>query len=908
MSTEIGSSNMRVKAPTRPPRPIDSFPLPPQPVKSGPITRQPFSINRNISKTTTTRNISSNYQFKSRVATDQQVALANQSINIRNKGGYRSNERRNSHPPTIIPPKSDSLNSLASTNSTTSSTFGLASPFPRPQNFKPTLQQEDAQHIRSYDKENIASTSAIPFDSSPVTHIRLRNSPSLDGFPYRSSSALAFSGHSNHYEGNKVREEGESTDEDVDLDLSFDLHPTTRDRNSSLLDYAKDSIIPEDNVNDWPGGGGNVRCPTRRVDSFSSDELERDLAEDRSIRRSTSESEVVRSDSGQLLGNKQKLKSVLGLRQAYFDGERALDAQGGNQINQKRLPTMTTARTEWVRKTSLDPTLNLSSIARKRSDVPTYHHSLGNGFAFNPTDPLNIPLPESPATTPSTPLEAKKSKVFRLPLKLVEKRKSINPLASPAWSISSFFTPAQVKEPIVAITADILVDYVPSKRASQDLRLSHEFEESQRASWAGDLTKSALDLLSGRRSRPGTPHNRRNISTPSEEDSPMFGGSTPSDFHISSDEMIRTPRDTSLYIYNDTEEEEEENHQYYSYSEQPVEVDLGRPRSQLRKDALAGLGLDFSGNEEGNSNHHSHQISIGQRSLPHFAGRPRSFQRPQIPSLSLSPPPLSDIEDDDDDDLNSSLQSSQSDIESLNILSRRASRILASPSTLSIGSENSSQSPDYLVSAARPHFGTGLRGLYPTASQSNSQEIIASPVPSPRSANNRFSFIPVSLNLVNHKRQLPISNYDSMKLSSPIVLLSPPSVALRAPHRSSFVNSITSTLSSSPRSKLDEMVPAKLLFLAGFLFGPWCWILGGWWLRGQDGELWKTRGSRCREENCCSGSMKRSHHPGVRRQETTLKWGEVDQFVFLNRVAGVGSGVITLGLVVGALFVAVVGA
>jgi hypothetical protein len=45
---------------------------------------------------------------------------------------------------------------------------------------------------------------------------------------------------------------------------------------------------------------------------------------------------------------------------------------------------------------------------------------------------------------------------------------------------------------------------------------------------------------------------------------------------------------------------------------------------------------------------------------------------------------------------------------------------------------------------------------------------------------------------------------------------------------------------------LDASVPARTLFFFGFLFGPWCWLLGALYLRRVDGEFYGLQGNVCR--------------------------------------------------------------
>lgn len=98
--------------------------------------------------------------------------------------------------------------------------------------------------------------------------------------------------------------------------------------------------------------------------------------------------------------------------------------------------------------------------------------------------------------------------------------------------------------------------------------------------------------------------------------------------------------------------------------------------------------------------------------------------------------------------------------------------------------------------------------------------------------------------------------------------------------------------------------------------GPWCWLIGGWYLRSLDGEFRSTRGRRCREPDCGCGRIMRGSalrdHPAAvaAKNDRTVRVGEerfagLDKWVFYNRVAAGSSGAVVTGLVIVAIWAAI---
>lgn len=795
------------------------------------------------------------------------------------------------------PPTSDSYSSLASNSTSSSSAFGLHSPFPRPLQRKPTVQSSTHSQPRRKDNSSFVhsnynvSSSSKGGSSDATTHIRVAAKPSIVGFPFRDSMALSdLPFHSR--EGVKksreaIEEEGSDESGDVDLDLSFEFQPASEGRNG--LGYRMPSVLDQrqrvENQGDWV----EIDIPPRSFSSLSSSEEE--AGRDHGI----SEGEMVRSPSGQLLGTKKRVKSAVELRKAYLAGEQqvypdfgtgtkafAVMFDGGDENRYSGIEgrhSGGTARNEWVRKTSIDPSLRLAS--NSLAGASNYHNSFGKGFAYNPTDPLHVPLPDSPAS-PEAMQEAARAKTFPLPLKLVDRLRSPSPLInSPAWSIGSFFI--SHKDGPDAITANVLDDY-GGVRKSEDYH--PDGPRSRRPSWAGELTKSTLEFM----------RMKGRLDTPmSDDDSPVFGGSTPSDFGFSSDDQARTPQE-DIYVYR---------HGAYMrpgsdegsprVEEQPVQVHLGRRRSELNKHELDGLGLDFSGDDiDPIPVDKLHPLPISSLDIPRRRG--------VVPRLSFSPPALSIIEDTDD---RSSLQTSESGLDpSVASPTRRLSRMTSQHSISYRRHSTSSllQIQQAISPPPRPHFGPGLRTLHTSSSRS-----VSSPSPTDRP---RSTFTPVPLTLVEHHR-IRTGNSHTHYVSN----RHDPSLQLASSFTTNgkfSLNTIKDVFLHTSISTLDAMVPAQLLFWSGFLFGPWCWIIGGWWLRHLDGELWRTRGSRCRSPRCACGSMVGWHSDAMVRHHCGIgvaereKWAGLDQWVFVNRIASLGAGA-TITVLVGVAISAAVG-
>ncbi|KAK4055288.1 TAT-binding protein-like protein 7, AAA ATPase [Microbotryomycetes sp. JL201] len=165
-------------------------------------------------------------------------------------------------------------------------------------------------------------------------------------------------------------------------------------------------------------------------------------------------------------------------------------------------------------------------------------------------------------------------------------------------------------------------------------------------------------------------------------------------------------------------------------------------------------------------------------------------------------------------------------------------------------------------------------------------------LPHEKAADSRFAFKPVPLQLVvDHCPPAMAQTTRHMRIDS------------RRQTRPLSVISLLD-MATYPAAILDETPPAKLTLWLGFILGPWLWIIGGWYLRGGDGELPGTQGIRCHEAGCKCGrllsrmKLTSQHFRHGEAMQTGLqgaaaridhaKWMGMDEWVFWNRVAGIG--------------------
>ncbi|KAK4701054.1 hypothetical protein P7C70_g5185, partial [Phenoliferia sp. Uapishka_3] len=767
-----------------------------------------------------------------------------------------------SSPSFFAPPPSPPLS--LSESSSESTTFQLSSPFPRNQAY----HQPPSTRTRQLAVSNKENTSRA---SSPATtvgsHIRIQSKPSRSiGFPHTTSllvtsDSLAdvrgkgtklFPGKGKQRQDVLAREDdddegGRRSSSDVDLDLSFDFHsksPTPSVKSSSFGSHEGGNQLEACRVTGRVGRSEWVGIPISPAFSHRSSSSTIDLERERyqingtTTTHTVPASELVRSQSGQLLGTRKRVRSAIELRAAFLAAEPeqdianhslsiSMDSEGlvedvaGFQARTKEIRMADSARAEWVRKTNGVAPLRLGEfqppvISPSLSRFP----ELGSGFAFNATDPLAVPLPESPIS-PSTPdYHRGRNKVLMLPLKITEQTAQIPAgLPSPAWSLASFFRRGSV----------------------QDEGGEPDSPGSPQPSWVSEAKRGVLGYLSR---RPPESSSSDTSGQPSPDfDSPLsLGGSS-----------TTTPNQSPKFP-----------DQLSSTAVQQIRRKFSKPTS------LSGLGLDM-GNTSGSV-------------FAPLAGRiPLSQRRnhANIPSLSISPPPAS--ENDRFDLANDPTATS---------LAKRISRQLT-------GGDARVSSPthdrDPLLPTASPRSpNPGLRSPRSTSdSPSRTRAHLQTSATAPR-----FSFTPEPLSLVGSQNLRP-TNQELVGLIK--------GDAVEVGHRRNISVASFKEFMTTSGSAVDEIAPAKLLFLLGFFFGPWCWILGGWWLRKFDGELRSTHGTRCQESGCACGRVVQWYSIAAMGRHGTIGIPNLpaeDSWVRMNRVASVSSGSVVFALVVVALWAA----
>ncbi|KAI5475057.1 hypothetical protein MNV49_002049 [Pseudohyphozyma bogoriensis] len=792
-------------------------------------------------------------------------------------------------PPLPSPPSpSRSLDS-----SEESATFQLSSPFPRPQIARPprARSRTRSRRLSAPGKENAAAQGA---GAGPSQHVRLQSKTSTVGFPYAASSILASTSSLRSRNSNAnidpqaqalaplEKTNSRRSSSDVDLDLSFDYHGSSIASGSSR--DLEGAAAGRTGAGEWVG----IEMP----DSTSQDSLAGPSGHDSgdlnrtvvipaaSYKHNVPEKELVRSPSGRLLGTRKRVKSAIELRAAYLDGERQLQAaqepsalailmddldaeEDGSLSKSQRTVKPSKSKAEahdWVRRPSIESTLALSTAA-----VPV-RHRMGSGFSFNATDPISVPLPDSPASPtsgwdPEPP--TRRSKHFPLPLKLADRRVRVgSPLASPAWSISSIFG-GRDKSPVIPQSNDgtPVVDEFAVYQADDQ----HE-AVSRQSSWANEFGRNALQYIGMKRANYTPTSQNSPVSPLFEQTSPTSdGGRT---YATSVHEALMIGEEEDL----DGEDELSAN------------VGLGNSRrAQKARAGLAGLGLDFGDDD----NERDDDVAPLPPAKDHHF-RPGHTT---VPSLSISPP--------HDDETESTSEESG---DSADRPTHSPTRRLSDSTTNSARQEARARVMAAYEGRPRPGSSTTTPPPRPVFGPTSGNLLVSKTVPRARlphqqsTASSRFSFTPAPLTLVK-EQILRAAGYDVVDTGAGTTTVD---------NRRMSVVSLKDYVTGGA---LDEIVPAKLLFLMGFMFGPWCWILGGWWMRSQDGEEWRTHGVRCREEKCgCgrlmprfSGAATRRHHGGS--TEAPL-WRGVDKWVYFNRVAAIGSSTVVVALVAVAIWAA----
>ncbi|GAA5940313.1 uncharacterized protein JCM15063_002598 [Sporobolomyces koalae] len=786
-------------------------------------------------------------------------------------------------------------------------------PNPRPTAPLPALPLETpvaAKHLRG-PSNTVTHLSTEPYRAPPLTgHNSLASFEAAHSKPATS-------------------EDSHRTSSDVDLDLSFDYDARNDIGGHAFSDEQSQSSRSGRSIDstreDSSGNEGILEKLEKEVMQGGWVGIQMTQSHD------IPEGQLVRSESGKLVGARaSKARSALDLRAQFKAAElerlaqeqqareqdvsivvmeemdNVLDDAACEEAKRREIRAgkrpVEGERAGWVRGQPID------KVQRRRS--------AGWGFAYNTTGSLAAPraLPQPPHSAPlvSAPVfesqqqqrpahqivdlspfsaeldQAKRQKAFPLPLRLIDRS-----VKAPAGAVASASSPR-----------------IGSRAGTRSSRQSVLYYESDTAS---SEPSPLFDHLHGTDDEEGAGTNRTAPSTPN--DTPLFQEC------FSDDEMDRPPVPD-------------------------------------KDGALAGLGFDFeiAGSPPSPlARDEFPTVPLRRRSLPPNASlstrRMSNRQHMPIPSLSISPPPrhagnpLEDIFETD-----SSQSSHDSAVDPTVSPSRRISRRLSAsnPGLAHIGPTITNRRQSVIASSgvqpSSPRHGhaatstpTNERG----ATIITPQHLLVTPSDAGQGATPSFSFSPAPLRLV--KAQLLRAagyKYEHVGTSSPPLESTISSPVLESFHATSSprkkpatpqpqrerqadpvvpagsklrrrnrvgttLDELSDLLSSSAETWIDEVIPAKLAFIAGFLLGPWFWIIGGWYLRPHDGELPGSRGQRCRIPTCNCGRILRGSTSRQQAQHSTTKrtgegrarerseddWAGLDKWVFGNRVAACGGGV-----------------
>ncbi|GAA5903193.1 hypothetical protein JCM8208_002233 [Rhodotorula glutinis] len=815
--------------------------------------------------------------------------------------------------PFFVPPPAKPLRHLAHSHAEPSHDHAAQrapSPFPRPDSPLPALPSSSA--LAHPPAPVPPSTSHYP--SPPTAH------NSLAAFKAAQAAADSQGGCSSSTH---------RTSSDVDLDLSFERASALRDsRGSSSLLH--DELVVEAHEGeherdgaegDWVGIEAQERASPRPA---VHDIPERDL---------------VRSSSGQLVGARHaRATSAMDLRAQFKAAADAEGAQGRDDVA-ITIDALGSTAGEWryggdgegeegegeydaVRRHVIrqgkrplegaraqhEPdeyalTAPLEPVERFATLSPHEHEQDGGGgFAFNPTGTLWREPPRS-APPLSQPTFADRqqqhqqghasrpsqSRGFPLPLRLLQHTKrSAEALVSPASAFA---------------------------RSTGGGRV--------RAATTGTVADSDVDSLAGA--------------------SPMFDSDGDHDGTVRT--APSTPNDTPLF------------QDCFDSDDMTPPLPHAVPH-RLGSSALAGLGLDFGDRDRDDALEARDEFplvplrhNVRRVSLPPVAERRRSVRHDKIPSLSISPPPPMVEERLSEDGArsvgtsSSTLSSTDSGVDPTVSPSRRLSRrlSLAAAGPTAPAADPGPRPPP---PASRPsvHFDTRSTSFpflhktdTPSSTTSSStagpsiptpQHLLVSPSPGPNGIKRdpSFSFSPAPLRLVkvqllraagygtgaSSSAETPAAAEDARPASpgAPVEATVDVAAAVGDGETATRVRRASPVAwwddlggwFQAPSGWVDEVVPAKLAFLAGFLFfAPWLWLLGGWYLRPLDGEFHSQRGTRCRDDQCGCGRIMRGSgsggvgvaaHGSERAQlgDEGERYAGLDRWVFMNRVAATGGG------------------
>ncbi|GAA6061026.1 hypothetical protein JCM10212_004600 [Sporobolomyces blumeae] len=846
---------------------------------------------------------------------------------------------------------SPSTSSTASSGSEVDMSGSPSYPFFSPP-VPPTAQRPLAKPSTVAAKENVRDrasllapsprpTSPLPPlpDKSSLRHLRgPTNTTTVSEQPYRAppltahNSLATFQAH--HLVGGSTvttSEDSHRTSSDVDLDLSFDYDARQDVGNSTFSDEREGSRSNSDSSCTRECGSTSGEGSLEKLESAVMKGGWVGI-EMRPQTHGIPEGQLVRSESGKLVGAlAAKARSELDLRAQFkADAEQARAMERNENVSVVVMQDQEFAiedearrreiragkrpvegeRARWAAATFGKPRSD-DELTRNRTSK---RRSVGRGFAYNTTEsvydpprsapPMSEPVFAAQQDKPPHQVvdlspfsaeldEAKRTKAFPLPLRLIDRTKrSVNPSTSP--KIGSLFGARPSRQSVTYYDSDLA----------------------------------------------------------SNEPSPLFDRHTDDERDHDDGGTVQTapstPNDTPLF---------QECFQDDETTPPPVPEKPGQ---------LAGLGFDFGGGP-GKERDEFPTVPLRRRSLPPpvpatstISTRRMSNRHMPIPSLSISPPPRHtgghDLEDILETD--SSRSSQDSAIDPTVSPSRRLSRRLSS-SNPDVASRTLSNRRSFVgPSSPRGLPTSDSRGSTSTPNNDRGATVITPQhlleTPSDRGGQSpSFSFSPAPLRLVK-AQLLRAAGYDVVPTQQQVTPSSPaldPNSILHIPASprrrgatpqekggrttppestldavaasdsrltrgkrvlGSTLEELSDLLSSSAETWIDEVIPAKLAFIAGFLLGPWCWIIGGWFLRPYDGELFQSRGQRCREVTCDCGRILRGSIARQRQQHTTTgklsrdgsttttpprrprdedDFAGLDKWVFVNRVAAVGGGV-----------------
>lgn len=750
------------------------------------------------------------------------------------------------------------------------------------------------------------TSAKTPSTASTVHHVRIGSKPSARGFPYASSilttstscanlRGSSANGHHvmNQHQHRLSRASGGSGEDgslqshrsssDVDLDMSFDLH-----------DESGETIMQ--------GEQDKARWVGIDMQAGGAEEREKEQEERQGTKRVQSAVDI---RAAYLAGEKAAVEAAAAVGKTVgpppFAGVAILMDNNVGPHNASTAAGHASDRSSWIRKPSADggvlPLAAASSanphLARKNIPAPlepTYKRlSPGRGYAFNPTDPVSVPLPDSPdALQPLTTAGVSKAAAtagFTRPLNLIERTRNLSLSSSPgagaSWSIGALFSAAGGGQ----ATQDKGKGREEHRFASpgQEEDLEYDSPATKSTSWA-EATRGYLrggsKVGRGRRSHSEAATTPRTVESP--ESSPLFGCS--GDDGEGGLDSARTDPTTP----NDTPRTQEFGHHQQGLDDVPVQVTLGRSVKE-RKGRLDGLGLDMRGDG-------GEEKRLPGKPLPR-APEP-SVTRPghvTIPSLSISPP---DEDEDDDDDALSTTSADSAQDPTVSPSRRLSNR--SSSSTLNRSAAHARVHYPPVTATEAPIKSSTMRRLFAPTSSSH---LLASSTGGKQSpTSQRFSFTPAPLHLVADQQHALRASAASPSPST-MSRLSRISLTAAMHHLQEAHAHL------HPSTWLEAHQPSKLLFFAAFLLGPWCFLVGGWALRGSDGELNSTpKGARrCVEEGCRCGRLV-GGKGRVRVQAAGHGWAELEKWVVCCRIGAMVSTGLVGVLVAVAVWAAVVGA